>query len=668
MALLTVSNTLLEKYVFNGFNRMPSVNKQLATALKGGKPVFRPVQQAGVKFGAGVLAEGFVEEGLQTTFQQEEGNFMNSIERYFDNLGSLFGDDPDIEFGKAVFLGGVLGGTVGGISGISDVKQQQQLLQGRPARELTGTKGKIQAMLGYKAREAEKGLIDVFLPSFEALKSGKDKLKGSALTNSKIDSKTLEDETLMFALSNTFDDLVESNNGNIEQAKNDLKVILSQEYQIDPKSANILVQKVAPVSNLSSSTAFDLMRAKKDYMYFSRFATTPAGFEMLDAHIDDMVEAMSERYTNNTGMQMSDAAKVKLQNDMKQKAKKFKDIYDAGTKYNSNIRFDVEFTEDQRGLFNEFMNIVQTDSLNAMMFKSDLEEQVKNLEEETKLAKAEIDRATSINNNKQQSPDLTKEEKEQAQKDFEQQIAQAKGKVPDYDAKINDIKLLNAEITKKSEAILNNGLADRVKEKWKKFLELQDEATKAKKLFFDGVEIDFTNIVQAMNTIERILRDKGYEPMRDPNTGIVVLDPFYIKQNNKTYIVHAKPEGINYEELGAQPATQNPITWEKFITTRNNATILTIGEFTEIKANYDAAIKEEEDLLMVEAIIKAIVKQSSLLEKQLEGNKKALSNAKTQVKEFENQIEDLKTKARTRARTNLDLKTLNKYVKTLRHC
>lgn len=649
MALLTVSNTLLEKYVFNGFNRMPSVNKQLVSALKGGKPVFRPVQQAGVKFGAGVLAEGFIEEGLQTTFQQEEGNFMNSIERYFDNLGSLFGEDPDIEFGKAVFLGGILGGTVGGISGISDVKQQKLLLQGRPARELSGTKGRIQAMLGYKAREVEKGLIDVFLPSFEALKAGKDKLKNSALTTqSKLDPKTLEDETLMFALSNTFDDLVESNNGDITKAKDDLKLILSEEYGIDPKNAGILASKVAPVSNLTSSTAFDLMRAKKDYMYFSRFAAVSGGFEMLDAHIDDMVEAMSDRYMTNTGMQMSEAAKVKLQNDMKLKAKKFKNIYDAGTKYNSNIRFDIDVTDKQKDLFNQFMNIVQTDSLNGMMFKSDLEEQVKALEEETKEVKAEVDRAVSINNNKQQSPDLTKEKKEQAQKEYEQTVSNAKAKVPDYDGKIRDIKLLNAEIQKKSQAVLDNGLASRVKEKWKAFLELQEEVTQAKKLFFDGVEIDFTNIVQAMNTIERILREKGYEPKRDPNTGVVVLDPFYIKQNNKTYIVHARPEGINYEELGAEPAAQKPITWEKFITTRNKATILTIGEFTEIKANYDAAVKEEEDLLMVEAIIKAIVKQSSALEKQLEANKQALSKAKTKAKELESQIEGLQKKIRTK--------------------
>ena len=127
MALLTVSNTLLEKYVFNGFNRLPSVGKQLSTALKGGTPAFKPIQQGLVKFAAGTIAEGFIEEGLQTTFQQAEGDFARSLQRYAENFESLFGDDPDIEFGKSVFLGGLLGGAVGGISGIADVRDQKAL-------------------------------------------------------------------------------------------------------------------------------------------------------------------------------------------------------------------------------------------------------------------------------------------------------------------------------------------------------------------------------------------------------------------------------------------------------------------------------------------------------------------------------------------------------------
>ena len=645
MALLSVSNTILEKYVFNGFNRMPAVGKQLATALKGGTPVFRPLQQAGVKGLAGVLGEGLIEEGLQTSFQQAEGSPMGSLNRYFENIASLFGDDPDIEFGKAVFLGGVLGGGVGAISGVSDVSQQKQALYGRPAMQ----PNRLQAILGYKAREAQQGLIDIYRPGFEKLKMGKEALKklniDSLTSKEKIDKEPLEVETAMFALSNMLDDYVEMNGGNLEKAKLDLTTVLTDEMSLESGQAAALLNVIIPksINSLSNAEALKLIQAKKDTMYFSRFASNPGGFELLDAHIEDMVSAMEDRYEENTGLKMTADVKNNVQKDLKERSKRFKDIYLAASTYNTNTRYDIQVAPDEQEEFNAFLRDASMQTLDSMLMMYELEDLAKRIEEETRPVTAKIATLRSKFESERDEVTRSKESKEALEKQFIEDLATEEAKIPDYVKKMSDLKVLNNELKNRRAKILENSTTSGLLNKW------NNRIPKTIKLMFGGVEINFKNIAVAFDTIEKVLQDKGYAPTRDPSTGAIVLDAFYMKKGDTVLVIKSTPQGITVSYIDGTAYNKTVYNWKSLIEKFNNYDLLTPVQFTEEKLKYDAAKKEEEDLLMAEALLEAIAKKEKDLKKQLDDFNTSLNEKQMVLDSLNKQVDELKKKVAARA-------------------
>lgn len=654
MALLTVSNTLLEKYVFNGFNRLPSVGKQLSTALKGGTPAFKPIQQGLVKFAAGTIAEGFIEEGLQTTFQQAEGDFARSLQRYAENFESLFGDDPDIEFGKSVFLGSLLGGAVGGISGIADVRDQKALLMGREATTIADTPmGKLKTMLGYTAKEKQEGLIDVMTRNFSNLKLGKDQLKNLSVEG-KLDATKLQDETYKFAIGNYFDDLIEKYEGDVTRATDDLNVLFTQDIKLSPEESKQIINTLIPESltsglkSISNASSLELVRLNRDIAYFSRFASNPAGFEMLDAHIEDVADSLEERYELSTGVKLKPDAKKKLVEDMRGRSKKFENIYQAARTYNVNTRYGIEVAPEEKLDFEKFMLQSNMRAVDSMLYLSNLEEISEKLSQETEAATKKIEQAKNIYNNKVKGAageELTKEQKDDLLKERDAQIADIESGVVNYEAKMTDLALLNATTTELKTRLLDNATATRLKERWEADRQARQLVKAGSKIRFDGIELPEGDRVAVYNIIANVLTSKGYDVIRDPETGLpIVLEPFYV-QNKKgnIYEIVQEPDGFVITNRTTGLRFKNkPSDWLQLFKIKqfSNLTVLTKAEYKIAKQKIDDDLAKIEQDTMVEAMLTAFGSRSEELkrtlgeaQRNLDSTKKILETAKQKLEE-----------------------------------
>jgi hypothetical protein len=616
MGLLTVSNTLLEKYVFNGFNRLPSVGKQLTTALKGGTPVYKPFQQAGIKFAAGVLAEGVIEEGLQTSFQQEEGDPIRSLERYFENFQSLFSADPDIEFGKAVILGSLLGGAVGGISGFADVRDQKALLQGRPERVLAkGRLGTLQGMLGYKAKQAEKGLIDIFRPSFESLKTGKDILKNSVNEKGEFNVEALNEESTMFALSNMVDDILLQNNGDVQASKTQVAASL-RELGMSSASIKNLINGLIPsdINNLSGEQVLKLITLKKDNTYFSRFAANPAGFEMLDAHIDDMVDALEERYEMNTGAKLSDEKKKSISTDLKSKAKRYKNMYEAATTFNNNVRYGIEVAREDAEDFNEFIRMTQGQTLGSMTYIEELRTIADEIEKETSAEQQKINTARNTLKNAKKNggdPDFIKT----LEQDLAKAISDANAAIPNFDKKRTDLARIRENVTAREKNIIEFGTEPKVKEKWEAFLEVKREKKKATQQYFDGIEVD-TKIMPAMyKIIFDQLVNKGYAPQLITDVPFVKIAVFHATYEDDLYTFTQTKDGFNVRNH-SEETDEVVANWKALIEKFPKLSILTVDQYNLEKKRVDKEIADRRAELEQQAAIQALTELSDEINQQ----------------------------------------------------
>jgi sulfur relay (sulfurtransferase) DsrC/TusE family protein len=672
MGLLTVSNTLLEKYVFNGFNRLPSVGKQLTTALKGGTPVFKPFQQAGIKFAAGVLAEGVIEEGLQTSFQQEEGDPIRSLERYFENFQSLFSADPDIEFGKAVILGSLLGGAVGGISGFSDVREQRATLEGRPERVLAkGRLGTLQGMLGYKAKQAEKGLIDIFRPSFESLKTGKDILKNSVNEKGEFNVEALKDDSIMFALSNMVDDILLQNNGDVQASKTQVAASLS-ELGMSNAAIKSLVNGLIPsdINNLSGEQVLKLITLKKDNTYFSRFAANPAGFEMLDAHIDDMVDALEERYEMNTGAKLSDEKKKSISTDLKSKAKRYKNMYEAATTFNNNVRYGIEVAQEDAEDFNEFIRMTQGQTLGSMTYIEELRTIADEIEKETNAEQQKINTAKSTleNAKKDGDPDLIKSREQ----DLAKAISDANAAVPNFNDKRKDLARIRENVAAREKNIIEFGTEPKVREKWEAFLEVKREKKKATQQYFDGVEVD-TKIMPAIyKIIYDQLVNKGYTPELITDIPFVKIAVFHATYEGDLYTFTQTKDGFNVRNHSEQ-SDETVANWKALIEKFPKLTILTVDQYNLEKQRIDKEIADRKAELEQQAAIEALTQLSielrqefNKIEASLQSDYNTLQGVKEELAKAKKRLKSVQAKLRRDSKKGIPVGELQDTVTELK--
>jgi hypothetical protein len=140
LPVLTMSNLFVEKYIMKGFNRLSGkrgmaritddviTGKSQLAKLTARQKLGRYTSGTGAAF----AQEGLYEEGLQTTIEQVSEELEGSLQdiltiggKYWENVSGMFGKDQQAkQFGRAAFLGGVLGGGMGAIGQRAENKRE----------------------------------------------------------------------------------------------------------------------------------------------------------------------------------------------------------------------------------------------------------------------------------------------------------------------------------------------------------------------------------------------------------------------------------------------------------------------------------------------------------------------------------------------------------------
>lgn len=313
LGLLAISNTIVEKYLFNGFGKGLGQSRKLtADVINGTKEIQQSMLKEIAKRIPGTVAssfarEGLFEEGLQSAIQQTGGSSItNVLEKYAENLQGMFGDDQEaIEFGKAVVLGGALGGGMGVFQAVGDARQENRFLFG----DTDYKPSSVAKFIGYKAREATPGAIQMLRAGYKALKADKSELF-TLDENGKINGfqpgskEKITEAANMEILANYYEDKLVENGGNAVKTNSDFAAELRQ-AGVSPQDAVQFTKAIAVPQGLSDREAIGYLRHQGHKRYLDGFLNMEGGAELAKAHIEDQLQAVQDRYESNTGVKMN---------------------------------------------------------------------------------------------------------------------------------------------------------------------------------------------------------------------------------------------------------------------------------------------------------------------------------------------------------------------------
>lgn len=313
LGLLAVSNTIVERYLFNGFGKGIGRSRKLtADVINGTKEIQQSMLKEIARRAPGAIAtsfvrEGFFEEGLQSSIQQTGGSSITDVlEKYAENIQGMFGDDQEaIEFGKAVVLGGVLGGGMGMIQTVGDTKRENRFLFG----DTDYKPSTVAKFIGYKAREATPGAIQLLRAGYKALKADKSELF-TLDQNGKINGfqpgakEKITEAANMEILANYYEDKLVENGGNVVKTNSDFAAELRQ-AGVNPQDAIQFTKAISVPQGLSDKEAIGYLRHQGHKRYLDSFMQMEGGAELARAHIEDQLQAVQDRYESNTGVKMN---------------------------------------------------------------------------------------------------------------------------------------------------------------------------------------------------------------------------------------------------------------------------------------------------------------------------------------------------------------------------
>lgn len=312
VGVLAVSNALVERYIFDGFGRSLLKPRQLTSeVITGAKEISRSMLGAAVKkmpyaIGAGIIQEGLLEEGLQSTIQQTNGGSIGEIvEKYRENMDGMFSDDEEaIEFGKSVVLGGALGGGMSVGGAVGEAKRENRFLFGSTESK----PNRFRRFLGQQARQAQPGAIELLRAGYKSLKADKSEIfsfdgagKISGF-NSKVKEK-LKDAASLELMSNYYNDLLVQNGGDVG-ATNTQFVEDLEAAGAKPQDAIKFRQVVEAPQGLSNAESIAYIEHQGHKRYFDNFLAMEGGAQVAEAHMEDMLQAMQDRYEGTTGVKM----------------------------------------------------------------------------------------------------------------------------------------------------------------------------------------------------------------------------------------------------------------------------------------------------------------------------------------------------------------------------
>ena len=336
LGLLAVSNLFVEKYLFDGFGKSVLKPRQITSeVIAGSKKISESLVQASLRkapmaVAQGILGEGVLEEGMQTSIQQNKGGGIgDALEQYWSNLTDLFGDSEDsVEFTKSVVLGGILGAGMGAIAGTNEARRENKFMFGNSEYAPT----KFGKFIGYKAQEANTGAIELLQNNFKAIRKDKSSLftfdETGKIKDFAPDAKDkLTEAANLEILSNYYNDKLTQNGGNIQQTNNEFVDELHQ-AGAKPQDAVSFLKVVEAPPSLSNKEAIAYVRHKGHKQYLDNFLSMEGGAQMAQAHIEDQIQAIQDRYEGSTGMKMTAAQVEELENTLNTELEQSQRLHD----------------------------------------------------------------------------------------------------------------------------------------------------------------------------------------------------------------------------------------------------------------------------------------------------------------------------------------------------
>ena len=334
LGILSVSNLFDQANLFGAFS---SRKTMLGKMFSGGKLLskddiiktvigkgFKDGVTSGLKsVGAGLLKEGFYEEGMQFAASAlaesqalEDDKYNNIFEAYVNNLSN-------IDMQKGIALGGILGGGMSSIGNYLENKRTKSALFG--SEEIK--RNKFQKLLGLQNVEKSFGLYDYINTSLSE-----------------------REQSLLSAFEK------DETTGELKLNKSKALDLINK---LEEKSVLNTLLNLAVVSE--DKLTYERLKNMMDYQYFSNFFKYgEEGLKILKEHIsNDLVGREKQKYETNEllGMEKTSDA-IKIASELNLKADQFFEIYN-----NNNELHKIEFPSNLKGgdknTFNEFSDSIR---------------------------------------------------------------------------------------------------------------------------------------------------------------------------------------------------------------------------------------------------------------------------------------------------------------------
>ena len=643
MALLAVSNTVLEKYFMSGFNRLAErsplgkiTSKMIAgeeQLVKAGVKDF--AKQMTVKTPVAIAQEGLFEEGFQTTVQQTEGgSFTDVFNKYMSNMDDMFSDDPSpdaLEFGKSVILGGALGAGMAGISSASDVGAENRYLLG--SSRFTPTS--VQKFFNYKEREETKGALELLRNAHKALKEdasalftydGEGKITG--FTPGAKDK--IKEAGAINMMTNYYNDVLLKNNGDTKAANKEFFDTVTQ-MSGSAGAGRMFLQMVRAPEGVSAEEALKFVQRRQDMDYFAKFLSMPDGTELLSAHMEDMLETVKNRHEKNTGLKLSEAKVSEIKAEMKANMEKAKSAYDTVNRDHSISRYRInpvsEDEKDPEGAKEEFLDF----------FARAKQARIEVLQ----LLKYYEDRATQLRP-KTEDETLSEDERKAYKSDLTA-----------YEKAIEEVQKKYKELSSAS------GLSELWKQHWKNKKPVLEEkkaaATAAqvpvvtREMFWDAVKGAGYKVSQDQNGDYR-LDDEELIYLKDNKNNVFMMDAIKVGGGSKIRVrlVNDPSKGAVYNNF------------REVLKAIKNVSIIAKSEAANIREIGKQQAAANRRRMEAEALRKSIDDKTAATEKLIKTTKK-------EIGEIDKQLEDLsKQLAESKAEDPIAAKDMAKSVRKAR--
>jgi hypothetical protein len=317
IALLALTNTLFERYVFKGFNANPGKNIISKSIKENGlEGMVDGFKKIGFKEGAKMVgkasigsfaSEGFLEEGTQFAIENfsKRKALRETDKDWIEGIFSTYADNifTNTDMNLSVFLGGLFGVGMGGVGTVSEIKGANRAIFGSPERSVS----KLRKFLSGEGHKSIPGLKDLY--------------QRDIVSNYKNLTDVLETE-------NYNDKDGKPQTRFVRDANGQLKINRSKMHEMMQTKMNdhgFLEEAVSAIER-GDKTAYELATTKATYNAFREILSNPYGELLLNEAIPKMAEKaapeIQEKFTSGIPVETVQADILKNLNSIKDLVKK----------------------------------------------------------------------------------------------------------------------------------------------------------------------------------------------------------------------------------------------------------------------------------------------------------------------------------------------------------